>query len=230
MKCDEFEERIHYLLDQREPLQTDRRLLQHAENCSRCRSELDGYEDLFNGLDFFEPPPLTADFAARVVGQVCPVQPATKVARRWLVLAALAIAASLLIAFLPALTGRTGPQSTRVVREHTPNESSESRGKSSDDELPWGTGQLAQTPIEIPEGIDAEQIRLMWNQLTPDLPYERILPMDQIRGGLRPIANSLAMALDLLRSAIPLGSQDRSTESPDDSTGALKTMSRCISA
>jgi hypothetical protein len=233
MRCDEFDERVHGLLDERIPLQTDQRLLQHAEDCARCQGQLVAYEDMFNGLDFFEPPQLAEDFAARVVEQVQPVHPATEFARRWLTFAALAIAASLLIALIPALTGRpwgTEPESTRLVQEDTLNHSHESPGESSAGE--WPGHQIAQLPhgsIDIPEGMDAEQIRLMWNQLAPDLPYERIVPVDQIRGGLRPITNSLAVAIDMLRSTIPLRKQGQSTESPTDSTRTRPITPGCIS-
>jgi len=233
MRCDEFDERVHRLLDDRTPLQTDQRLLQHVEDCGRCRSELDAYEDLFNGLDFFEPPQLTEDFAARVLEQAQPVRPTTKVARRWLAFAALAIAASLLIAILPPLTdhpGNTKPDSSRLVQDDTLNQSGGSPGESSSEELSGDQiGQLAQDTVDIPDGIDAEQIRLMWNQLAPDLPYEQIVPVDQIRGGLRPITNSLAAAIDVLRSTIPLGKQSDSTKSPNNSTSAPPITPGCIS-
>lgn len=230
MKCDEFDARIHQLLDERTPLQTDRRLLQHVEDCGRCRNELDGYEDLFNGLDFFEPPKLPEDFAARIVEQVQPVRPSTKVARPWLALAALAIAATLLFVLLPALTGRparTKSEPARLAREDTP---SELPGESSHANSPGGQiCQLSQGSADIPEGIDPEQIRLMWNQLAPELPYEQIVPVDQIKGGLRPITNSLAAAIDVLRSTIPLGRESESTES-NGSTSLPQMASGSISA
>ncbi len=220
MRCDEFDERVHRLLDERAPLQTDQRLVQHAEDCVRCRSELGTYEDLFNGLDFFEPPQLNEDFASRVVQQVQPVRPPTKVARRWLAFAALAIAATLLIALIPALTGSlrmSEPSSPRLAQDEIRNQSAP-RERSAEDPPGHDPGQLAQGSVNIPEGIDAEQIRLVWNQLARDLPYERIVPVDQIRDGLRPITNSLAMAIDVLRSTIPVGRQGQSMESPTDST------------
>lgn len=40
MNCDQFQQRVHHLLDCREPLSDDADLLQHAEQCAACEMQL----------------------------------------------------------------------------------------------------------------------------------------------------------------------------------------------
>lgn len=41
MTCEDFVQRMHERLDQRKALEADEQLVQHARNCTNCRSQLD---------------------------------------------------------------------------------------------------------------------------------------------------------------------------------------------
>ena len=98
MQCDKFEERIHESLDQRIAPWSQKELLRHTQHCRRCRDLLASYEELSDGLIYFEPPTTDADFTQRVVTRLSTVRKR----RRYAVLAAAvsALAAGLLLALL----------------------------------------------------------------------------------------------------------------------------------
>jgi hypothetical protein len=226
MRCDKFDERVHSLLDNRVPIHSDQSLLEHADACNKCRGILGTYDDLFEGLECGETLELSSDFTRRVVAQVCAgqtqtVRPARK-ARRWFALAAVAIAAGLLIALIPFLRG--GPSPNEQVVEEQSNERTEPRapestdGESSHDDAPLlaegaADGRAAEDPGDQP---------LPWfpgSLAASDLPH-RFVPVDEIRGGLRPITSSLAVAIDALRSTIPIGRPDPPKEPTGNSPSA----------
>ena len=106
MKCDEFDERVHSLLDDRVPIDADPMLLKHADACGKCRGMLGTYGNLLAGLDCCEIPELSPDFTQRVVDQVYveqvgAVRPAKRT-RRWLAPAVVAVAAGYLISLTVA--------------------------------------------------------------------------------------------------------------------------------
>ena len=101
MNCDDFEKRIHQLLDLRVFVTHDKSLMRHAEVCRHCRSTLEAYADLDVGLAVWEAPQLDDDFARRVVAAVEPARPATRVPFTRLTIAA--VAAGLLVALFPAV-------------------------------------------------------------------------------------------------------------------------------
>ncbi|MBC8870144.1 MAG: hypothetical protein H8E44_12040 [Planctomycetes bacterium] len=223
MKCDEFDDRVHSLLDDRVRIDADPMLLEHADACAKCRGMLGTYGDLLAGLDSCEIPELSPDFTRRVVDQVhaervVTVRPARRT-RRWLALAAVAIAAGLLIALIPYLGSRTTPNqpiAPRVVEDDGQEDLEPSLAEQPKDESPHDDAtQVAHGEVDAES--EAEQLRIVLNQLTPKLPYDRLVPVDQIRGGLRPITSSLAVAIDALRSTIPLGRQDHAKEPTGDS-------------
>lgn len=236
MKCDEFDERVHNLLDDRASIHGDQRLLEHAETCSRCRGVLSTYDDLFGELEASETPALSSNFTQRVITEVCagqpqPVQP-VRHARRWYALAAVAIAAALLIALFPFLRSRFSPSQPNVPQIVEDNRDEQTKpttpespdGESSHDEAP----QLA-----VDEGKsvpDAEQLREYVDQWTSNVPVDRFVPVHQIRGGLRPIASTLFVAIDALRSTIPIGRPDNAEEPTGHSPSAHFAPPGCISA
>src|SRR5262245_29113239 len=69
MQCEDFELRWQDLLDERRAPDEDPSLRAHAEGCTLCRRLLTGQDALFSGLDVFEAPSLSKDFASRVVAQ-----------------------------------------------------------------------------------------------------------------------------------------------------------------
>jgi len=232
MKCDEFDERVHSLLDNREPIHGDRRLLEHAEACSKCRGMLGAYDDLFGGLKCGGLPDLSANFTQRVLAQVSAespqtVQPARHTRRRY-ALAAVAIAAGLLVALSPFLRNwltpkrPIGPQVVEDNREEQPEPPAPkpTDGDSSHDD---DAVQLANDAVvgDRNEDADGEQLPNLLDRLAaPSLPLDRFVPVDEIRGGLRPVTSSLTVAIDALRSTIPIGRHDRSQDPADHSPSA----------
>ncbi len=99
MLCDEFEARLNDVLDARQSPEQDLELQRHAHQCTACQAQLHALTCLLDGLELSEDPPLPDDFAWRIVEQACqnrrPFRP------RAVQLAALAIAATLLLATLP---------------------------------------------------------------------------------------------------------------------------------
>lgn len=239
MRCDEFDERVHRLLDDRMPIHGDQRLLEHAEACSKCRGLLGTYDDLFGGLESGQIPEVSPGFTQRVVAQVCTGQPQTepspKRARRWYALAAVAIAAALLIAIFPLLRSRLAPNQPNVPKlvednhkeQGEPPAPKSTNGETLHDDAP----QVALEPGDVHPDAEAEakQLRDLVDQLAPSLPYTRIVPVDQIRGGFRPIASSLAVAIDALRNTIPIGRTDHSKEPSGHSPSAQFAPSEHIS-
>ena len=224
MKCHEFDQRIHLLLDQRRCLQDDRRLRQHAHRCSRCRRELEAYKVLFQGLDLFEPPETASDFAAQVVRRVHSMRPPKRIARPWMALWGAAIAAGLLIALAASWIGGPSPSGSNRSPLAT------DRPAPGRQETPGGA--IEQLATETGSGfapVAAEPIRRMLDQLAPELPYEPVVPVEELAGGLRPITDSLVVALDVLRNAIPLGKSGQSKESTDTSALPRTIPPGCIS-
>ena len=77
--------------------------------------------------------------------------------------------------------------------------------------------QFAQDSTE--NGPGDEQFENLLIHLPPDS-LDRLVPVDQIRGGLRPITSSLAVAIDALRSTIPIGRHNHTEESNGHSPSA----------
>lgn len=238
MRCDEFDERVHSLLDDRVPIHGDQRLLDHADGCSRCRGMLGTYDDLFVGLKCDETVKLSSDFTQRVVTQVRAGQPQTvrppRHAQRWFALAAMAIAAGLLIALFPFLRNRLTPNEPivpRVVEDNRERQSQPPTPDATNDESPLeDAGKLAEgTAVGDPDEENLEQVPNPLDQLAPNIPLNRYLPVDQIRGGLRPITSSLAVAIDALRSTIPIGRHDHTEEPAGHSPSAQHVPPRRIS-
>ena len=104
MRCHEFEDRMNDVLDQRLAPERDGLLVRHAGECPSCRRLLEGQAALFSGLDLWETPALSHQFAAAVLvgsGQI-PLGTTADVAHRpkanWLrVIAGLAALAAVVL-------------------------------------------------------------------------------------------------------------------------------------
>ncbi|MBI2827368.1 MAG: hypothetical protein HYX69_22060 [Planctomycetia bacterium] len=114
MRCDEFEIRLQQLLDERRGPDGDDRLAGHAACCEPCGALLSGCEALLEGVASWDTPVPTVDLVARVARQW---RPAPKVRpRRRRVLVGLAMAATLLVAALPAMRWlRPGPGVVQIA-------------------------------------------------------------------------------------------------------------------
>jgi hypothetical protein len=200
MQCDEFDARLHKLLDRRRAPDADLHLRRHARTCPRCERQLCATARLLTGLELLEVPPLSADFAARVVQEVAPASSTPRAPR---VPLAIAVAATLLIVLLPGVgyllrssqswstNSRTPASSTGKVAYATPSTPADATSAVTDS--PWmhfGNSILQLYP---------EKTRARHRQQVSALAKD-----------LRPIATPFNTAVTALRRTIPVkGSNDK---------------------
>lgn len=198
MRCGDFENRIHDLLDRRCVLESDDELLGHAIQCERCQAMLEGYTDLWIGLDAFEPPALEDGFSRDVVALATGSRSPRRRSPNWLVFAGIAIAASLLVALVWQYAGDNSPSEAPRIAESLESELNTQPPDTEpirDQLQPWPeTGPLA--------SIASGQVPLNWEAL---LSEERLAPVSDIAGGIEPITSNLSAAIHAIRSTIPLG-------------------------
>jgi hypothetical protein len=231
MRCDEFDNRVHRLLDQRGTLDQDGVLSRHANTCSRCALRWQAYLDLQAGLDAWETPDVSPDFARRVVARIQPVAPVRRTTARWMAVA-LAMAATMLIAVIPLSYRR----SARVPSPGTAEPVATSRPSADPDrDRPGANGLLAGTKIG-PRGKKIPRARQIAPPPSPNSPLaapvvesqdplgtladdrawpdklaeltsrvtsEQIASVGPLYAGIRPITSTLTEALDVLRDMVP---------------------------
>src|SRR5262245_8944043 len=101
MKCDEFEDRLNEVLDERRRPEWEAELRLHCEGCAGCRELAGSYGVLLDGFYALKTPQPPADMGHRVVAELRvrrSVALATSAAA-----AVLATAAAVLVAVLPLL-------------------------------------------------------------------------------------------------------------------------------
>ena len=101
MRCEEFEIRLDELIDSRTRPSADTALVAHASQCASCERLLRDYESLLDGVAHMPMPSVPAGLPLRVVADWRAV-PRTRAPRRR-AFAALALAATLLVAAIPAI-------------------------------------------------------------------------------------------------------------------------------
>jgi hypothetical protein len=220
MHCQEFEQRLNAMLDQRSSPSADARLAGHAARCEACRRLLAGHEALLVGVSRLAPPAIRRDFAHRVVAAAAlPPVPAAlpqRPRRRWLAAGtALASAAAMLIAaslvWYAQHNGPAGSAPGEAARQsfvasgrraggfamtHVPsNRAAPSRKKPAMTGGDW----LIQAP-RLPD-----HFRNSFDELAVALPgaVERLDEVEQIAPGIRPLRLSLSMIWDTLCRTIP---------------------------
>ena len=195
MQCDEFDVRLHKLLDRRRLPDCDPHLRHHAQVCPRCGEQLTATLRLLEGLDLLEVPPLRDDFALRVIQQVVAVSPARRA--RWTPLA-IAVAATLLIGLLPGLGYLLRSRGSWDL--HAP-ERSVSSG-----EIAYATSSA---PANGTHTVDDSLWVLYGNsilELYPEKTRERHRQrVSEFAEDLRPIATPFNAAVTAIRRTIPLG-------------------------
>ncbi len=113
MKCEEFEERLNLVLDERRRPGGDDELRLHSEGCPVCRELSAAYERLLDGFYALTTPELPADLSTRVLDEI-KVRPAGR-RRAAIVSAILATAAAVAVAvYLP---GRQGTDAVPKVAQ-----------------------------------------------------------------------------------------------------------------
>jgi hypothetical protein len=179
--------RLNELLDERASPETDRELLDHAEDCPDCAQLLAGHEMLLRGREWFEPT-IGADFSVRVAVAIGG-QNQRSHWRRW-VGSFMAIAAGLLMAvgilhMLTSLGGDQGSRGDRVVN----------------DPRLLGPIKAGTRPGEqiYPQIVAlSDEVRQRLEQPPPEW-------VNDVADGLKPVADSMSAALHALRKTLPRG-------------------------
>ena len=181
MQCEKFEQRLQTLLDRRLRPERDETLRAHASMCRICQKLLDHQAALFDGLRAFQPPPLTDEFAVRVLARGRADHSAPMPARRrwrsfWAV--GVSVAATLVVS-LVVWIGKN-PAREIVAVEH------------------GAAPAVPATPTPHPAWALMEPL---WDRM----PEIRSTGLGGVTGRLRPITASFTTALDALRRTIPGG-------------------------
>lgn len=221
MHCEKFEARLMDLLDARERPESDAALVSHAESCENCRDLLAAQEQLFAGLELWEPPAMSADFSSRVVAatlqNTTAEEPlvATLVRRKsatlWWALSAV-VAASLLIVAYPVANWIHGgvakvpvdaqPKLESAQPVPPPNTEPEMNFVQSPLVPPLPLVTPAPEP-KLPMEMTAERLAAEGEEIFRTI---QETPMDESVEripGFRPIANSFGLAIGAARKTLP---------------------------
>jgi hypothetical protein len=117
MQCEEFEDRLNGVLDERRRVEWDDELRLHCDHCADCRRLAADYDALFDGFYALTTPEPPADLGLRVLLETRPAQTPKK--RAMAPLAVLATAAAIVIAISP-LVWRTSQTSNSNAVVQTP--------------------------------------------------------------------------------------------------------------
>ncbi len=214
MRCDEFEEQVHRALDQRATPWSCEPQQQHARTCAACRNLLSAYEALSDGLSFFEDEGPDANFSQSIVSQLTAARPRAH-RRRVLATAMVVIAASVLLLVLPRIL----PQ--RSALDKTPPRQTAEIHRPPDRQVE-GSVRLAEViePNHRPQNAaSVDQVTAILSEWRNRWSFAQWKPVDGLEGGFAPITTPLSIAIDELRSTIPLGRSTRPAEDPSDSAG-----------
>jgi hypothetical protein len=189
MKCVSFQRRLHAILDQRLPLESDAELAKHAWQCCECRQVFVTQQRILDVLGTATAV-APADLAARVVqATTCRAVP-----RRWgRVWMAGAVAASLLIVLIPVSIYRAsrdaGSPATPLV-------------------APAAASSTPLAAVEPPPASLSAGYQQFLASLVSQLDgVQRLGPVGQLTGAVRPITNSFGVAIDALRKSFPVKSK-----------------------
>lgn len=114
MQCEELEDRLNAVLDERRRPEWDAELRLHCESCPECREIAATYDIAMDGFYALAVPEAPADMALRVMADV-EGQPTLGRRSMFAAVAALAMAATVLIAVGPLLWAPSHQPSTQVV-------------------------------------------------------------------------------------------------------------------
>ena len=214
MRCEQFEQRLQRCLDRRERPSDDPAIRRHAGVCPRCRGTLAAYDRLADGLDLLELPVPDETFSQRVVRQVRVDRRSPAVGRR-LAGAILAIAACLLLAWLPQFAGRDDTVSSASPRVAATGTAPAvvARMTSVSHGVPSGPSAAASTGMTA----DAKIGLIPWTIWPTSLSFGAWNPIDTLAGGLTPITSPLGVAVEEIRRTIPLGRVEPPSASRGDS-------------
>jgi len=210
MQCAKFEQRLQQMLDDRQNVEQDEALRAHSRGCVACGQVWRAQSLLFAGLKSTPEPSFGQDLGPRVLDQL-------RVDRRKrnnkrLLLAALAMAAVIMIALLP------------LAGDHVRRQEGEQVG--------GGLALVAPTPRQMPPSRlteqESEDIRMLMHELMQrlsDQRFDMLEPVDQLAGGIRPLAITFNFALDTLRRTLPGYSQPQPVQPQALHTGDRSLIS-----
>jgi hypothetical protein len=153
MQCEEFEDRLNAVLDERRRPEWDAELRLHCDSCAECRQVAASYDVLLDGFYALAAPEAPADMALCVLAELGP-RPTP--ARRWTAAAAaLAMAACVLVVVAPLVRGPSSAQKPAAMQTSEAVAAAPHRGSAAT------TGHGAQATLEqfplMPEWlVDAE--------------------------------------------------------------------------
>lgn len=216
MLCSEFEDRIDLLLDLRRLPEQDAALLAHARICPHCEQRMATQYSLFVGLEQARIPEVSPRFTQHVLGSVGKEPGQRRVSGR---LRILAIAASLLTvlgatAWISQRPAATDPHAavTPPIHNSAPHSDAETQPVtiriepgSAEDANPAGN-HIAESPE--PTGFPGFPGSFSGLGLGfANLPQRK--QVDEIAGGLRPIADGFEAAIDALKSTVRSNKEPR---------------------
>ncbi|MCA9219435.1 MAG: zf-HC2 domain-containing protein [Planctomycetales bacterium] len=224
MKCDEFQARLHDLLDQRLAPEDDDALRSHANNCDHCDHVLQAQERLFYGLAQFPAPTPSGEFAERLAASVVTTPRSRRSLARPLMILALGLAAAVAIAFLPRFSNtptnvaKLPPTASPDAPVNAANELASSTNHSAANDASmesetarvFGNGQneASQPPSDTALAASAsnEVYRLWISEMATrmqTLSVDSTSPVEELASGFRPVANSISGAIGALRRTLP---------------------------
>jgi len=233
MKCNEFEERLHALLDERQRPAADRRLLVQAQACDRCRELLETQRAVDDGLRGSVLPTLSAGFSRRVIAaaSTSDVRFVRKTKRPiWLAVGTLVstAAAALMVVSLVQYARHGGPD---LVRHETDSPKSMARStgrvagklaliephrreRGGESDRQWSSAAWLVEAPRLPEHLRSYSGAM--DDLATTLPQtaQRLNEIEHFAPGIRPLRLSLSMIWDTLRRAIPGATEEGAGKSP----------------
>jgi hypothetical protein len=211
MQCHEFEERMHWLLDERQSPHCDTQLLAHARNCVECHQTLRTQEVLFRNLDRGRGSELPPGFAERVVSQVeaRPLISRLKGNRRFWAVVGTVVATAAVALLAASLAFNRQPQTPAVpgVAEQATKDSPNSPKSPAADPSPAGglASDLKSPEASTPDVESLEQYSQAIQSLASQVPHavERLDEVEEATPGLRPVRTSFTLAIGTIRRTIP---------------------------
>ncbi|MCO8124198.1 hypothetical protein NHH03_20815 [Stieleria sp. TO1_6] len=206
MRCEQFQQRMDQLLDQRRELRGDRPLHQHAQRCAECQRRLDLWCKINQALAFQDP---EADSAA---GSVTPVA----VRHRQRIVHRIATAAAILVASLAGWMAVSDSSSQKIA---SPVELAQPIAA----QQPGHSGSLIDAETDsVAAGQPSElarQSQQWWDVVQDDSWVDRTIPaVNSVRYGVAPIGRTMRRAFTILmiqaETASPLRSPVGTSDAP----------------
>jgi predicted anti-sigma-YlaC factor YlaD len=171
--CRRFKARLDALLDERRRPEQDAQLRSHARHCPDCASWMESQTMVLAALESMADEQCPADFAFRVVQSIDADRHRWSHWRRWAV-AALALAAGLLLAFLGWRSPETAPN-----RPEAP--------------------MVKQSPPVPPYELLARETEYF----AVNLKAHQLVVVGEVAEGFKPVTSSVFSALNTLWRALP---------------------------